>query len=86
MEIQPVEIKIKRKNKKHFVVFNNGGVISASTPKDWARAHRSLFKDYDFSDSDNTPKDTKIEKQLIQLGFSKVNNNEVIIFYDYLSL
>jgi len=36
--------KGKRVNKKHFIIYNNGGVISATTPKDWARAHQELFK------------------------------------------
>lgn len=40
--------KGKRLNKKHFIIFNNGGVISATTPKDWARAHQELFSGYNF--------------------------------------
>jgi len=53
---------MKRSNKKHFIIFNNGGVISATTPKDWARAHQSFFPKKNFSDSDNTPTVDVIEK------------------------
>ena len=76
----------KRINKKHLVIFNNNGVISATTPKDWARAHQSLFEGYEFTDSDNTPIVDLIEKQLVKLGFKKVDNYEVVILYDYKSL
>ena len=75
-----------RKNKKHFVLFNNGGVISATTPKDWARANQTLFDGYDFSDSDNTPIVDVIERELSILGFTEINNNEIVIFYQYNSL
>lgn len=75
-----------RKNKKHFVLYNNGGVISATTPKDWARAHQDLFKGYDFTDSDNTPIVNDIERKLTQLGFKEINNNEIVIYYQYNSI
>lgn len=75
-----------RKNKKHFLLYNNGGVISATTPKDWARANQTLFDGYDFSDSDNTPIVDVIEQELSRLGFTEINNNEIVIFYQYYSL
>jgi hypothetical protein len=75
-----------RKYKKHFVLFNNGGIISSATPKDWARANQNIFDDFDFSNSNNTPAVDFIERKLIQLGFSGINNNEVVIFYKYNSL
>lgn len=73
-------------NKKHFVIFNNSGVLSATTPKDWARANQSLFEGYDFSDSENTPNVDIIERQLSVLGFKNVDNNEVVVYYEYNSL
>ena len=75
--------KSKRINKKHFIIFNNGGVISATTPKDWARANQSLFSNYSFDDADNTPTVESIEKQLTKLGFSEVKNSDVVILYQY---
>jgi hypothetical protein len=78
--------KAKRINKKHFIIFNNGGVISATTPKDWARAHQELFNVYDFSDSDNTPTVAVIERELLRIGFTEIKNNEIVIFYEYKSL
>ena len=36
--------KLKKVNKKHFIIFNNGGVVSTTTPKDWARAHQNYLK------------------------------------------
>jgi hypothetical protein len=76
----------KRKYKKHFVLYNNGGVISATTPKDWARANQHLFNGYDFSDSANTPVVDLIENVLANLGFNEVNNGEVVIYYQYNSI
>jgi hypothetical protein len=78
--------KGKRINKKHFVLFNNGGVISATTPKDWARAHQTLFDGYDFSDSENTPIVDIIEKKLTTFGFSEIKNSEIVIYYQYNSI
>lgn len=75
-----------RINKKHFVLYNNGGVISATTPKDWARANQNLFSNYNFSDSKNTPTVAVIEKELSRLGFNQVINNEIVIFYQYKNL
>ena len=75
-----------RKNKKHFIIFNNGGVISATTPKDWARANQSLFPTFNFSDSDNTPIVDAIEKELLRQGFSEIRNDDVVILYQYNSL
>jgi hypothetical protein len=72
--------------RKHIVVFNNGGVISATTPKDWARAHQDLFNDYDFSNSDNTPVTDLIEKELKNRGFKSVDNNEIVIYYEFNSI
>lgn len=75
-----------RINKKHFVLYNNGGVISATTPKDWARANQNLFSNYNFLDSKNTPTVAVIEKELSRLGFNPVINNEIVIFYQYINL
>ena len=75
--------KTKRVNKKHFILYNNGGVISATTPKDWARANQEFFPKFNFDDSENTPTVEVIEKQLSKVGFSEVSNSEVIIFYPY---
>jgi len=76
-------VKIKRVNKKHFILYNNGGVISATTPKDWARANQEYFPKYNFYNSENTPTVEVIEKQMVKLGFSEVSNSEVVIFYPY---
>lgn len=74
----------KRINKKHFIIFNNGGVISSTTPKDWARAHQNFFPKKDFSDSDNTPTVEDIENYLTQhLNFKKLSNEEIVVCYDY---
>jgi hypothetical protein len=72
-----------RINKKHFVLFNNGGIISATTPKGWARANQTLFDGYDFSDSDNTPTVIEIETYLISIGWQIVTNEEIVILYPY---
>ena len=77
--------KSERINKKHFIIFNNNGVISASTPKDWARANQILFPNYNFVN--HTPTINVIEKYLIDnLKFHKVENEEVVICYAYYSL
>ncbi len=77
----------KRKNKKHFLLYNNGGVISATTPKDWARAHQEFFLDKDFSDSDNTPTVNEIVNYLVNNnGFSRVENDDIVIHYQYIKL
>lgn len=74
----------KRINKKHFIIYNNGGVISSTTPKDWARANQNYFSNKNFSDSDNTPTVDEIENFLTQhRGFRRVENEEVVICYDY---
>jgi hypothetical protein len=74
----------KRTNKKHFIIFNNGGVISSTTPKDWARANQTAFPRKDFSDSDNTPTVDVIEEYLVsELHFGRLANDEVVICYDY---
>jgi hypothetical protein len=75
---------MKRSNKKHFIIFNNGGVISATTPKDWARAHQTLFPENSFDDSDSTPTVDIIERYLIaQLNYSRVENDEIVICYPF---
>jgi hypothetical protein len=75
---------VARTNKKHFILFNNGGIISATTPKDWARSHQEAFQDYSFLDSKSTPTVEVIEKHLINtLGFRKIENNEVVICYPF---
>lgn len=74
----------KRKNKKHFIIYNNGGVISSTTPKDWARANQDCFPYKDFSNSDNTPTVDEIENYLTKYrNFGRLDNDEVVICYDY---
>lgn len=76
----------KRINKKHFIIYNNGGVICATTPKDWARANQSIFPKYDFSSDVKTPNVLTIEKYLSKIGFYLVENNDVVIYYQYKSI
>lgn len=76
----------KRINKKHFIIYNNGGVISATTPKDWARANQHFFPKYDFKNDLKTPNVIVIEKYLSKNGFYCIDNNEVVIYYQYNSL
>ena len=77
--------KKTRDNKKHFVMYNNGGVISATTPKDWARGHRHFFPRFNFIT--NTPTVNVIENYLITIkGFSKITNEEIVICYNYIEL
>lgn len=74
----------KRKNKKHFIIYNNGGVISSTTPKDWARANQECFPGKDFSDSDNTPTVDEIENHLTQhRNFGRLDNEDIVVCYDY---
>ena len=76
-----------RINKKHFIMYNNGGVISATTPKDWARAHRAVFPNFDFTNSDNTPSVDAIENFLFaNEGFSRIENHEIVIHYPFINL
>ena len=73
-----------RVNKKHFLLFNNAGVVSATTPKNWARAHQNSFPNYSFDDAENTPKTEEIEKYLEEiLKYKRVENNEIVILYPY---
>ncbi len=77
----------RRQNKKHFILYNNNGVISATTPKDWARGHKEAFPNHAFLDSAHTPTDTQIENYIVrQLGYHQIQNNEIIISYPYLDL
>ena len=77
----------KRKFRKHFIIFNNGGVLSATTPKDWARAHRELFPNYNFIGAGNTPIVDVIENYLVNNeGFSSIENDEIVIHYIYLNI
>lgn len=77
----------KRINKKHFIIFNNAGVVSSTTPKNWARANQNLFPGKDFSDSNNTPTVEEIENYLTEkLNFSKLSNEEIVVCYDYKSI
>jgi len=76
-----------RVNKKHFIIFNNGGVISATTPKDWARAHQVNFPNHDFTNSDNTPTVDEIERYLTtHLKYGKVENDEIVVCYPFKNL
>lgn len=73
-----------RTNKKHFILYNNGGVISATTPKDWARAHQEVFPEFDFTNSENTPTVDQIESFLVNnRRFSRIENQEIVIHYQY---
>ncbi|GAB3890046.1 hypothetical protein [Spirosoma agri] len=73
-----------RTNKKHFIIFNNCGVISATTPKDWARANQQVFPDYTFEDANTTPIVNVIENYLVNtLNYRRVENDEIIIHYAY---
>lgn len=74
----------KRKNRKHFIIFNNGGIICTTTPKDWARGNQKFFPGKDFSDSENTPTVEEIENYLLQiLNFKKLSNDEIVVCYDF---
>lgn len=75
-----------RTNKKHFILYNNGGLISATTPKNWARANQNYFPQYNFINSDNTPTVDAIELFLEQNNFNKIENKEIVVMYNYLSL
>jgi hypothetical protein len=78
------QTKEKRVNKKHFLIFNNGGILSITTPKDWARAHQKLFSGFDFSNSKNTPTVNEIENLLVKnKKFSRIENTEIVIHYAY---
>lgn len=73
-----------RINKKHFILYNNGGVISATTPKDWARAYQEEFPEFDFTNSENTPTVDQIESFLVNnRRFSRIENQEIVILYQY---
>ena len=62
-------------------------MVSATTPKDWARANQTLFDGFDFSNSENTPTVDEIENYLVvSESFSRIENNEIIILYPYLKL
>ncbi|GEM_PF-1694964 len=76
-----------RTNKKHFVIFNNNGIISIATTKDWARGNQSLFSGYNFTNSKNTPTINIIEKYLIsECNFTKITDDQVTICYEYNSI
>tara|TARA_R110000782_G_scaffold188239_3_gene278276 strand:+ start:81 stop:419 length:339 start_codon:yes stop_codon:yes gene_type:complete len=78
---------IKRLNKKHFLMINNSGLISATTPKNWARANQDKFPKYSFTDSENTPRTKEIERYLEEtLMFKRVENDEIVILYPYKEL
>lgn len=75
---------MSRKNNKHIIIINNNGILSATTPKNWARANQELFDSFDFSNSDNTPTVNEIESFLINnRNFSMIENQEIIILYPY---
>lgn len=74
-------------NKKHYILYNNGGVISATKPRDWARGNRNLFPNYNFANSANTPRDIQIETFLSnQRGFQTIENDDIVILYEYVGL
>lgn len=73
--------------KKHFIIFNNGGIISATTPKDWARANQNFFPNKNFTSTRNTPTVDEIENYLTtNLNFNKLWNYEIVICYKYDSI
>lgn len=74
----------KRINRKHFLIFNNNGVVAVTTPKDWARGNQQCFPDYNFSNSESTPTVDLIEKFLIEeMNFTKITDENVVMCYDY---
>ena len=76
-----------RINKKHYLLFNNAGVVSATTPKNWARANQNKFPNYSFEDAENTPRTKEIEKYLEEiLRFKRIENYEMVILYPYKEL
>lgn len=76
-----------RINKKHFMILNNNGVISITTPKDWARANQNIFNNFDFTNSENTPIVNEIEEYLVKRrNFNKIENEEIVILYKYYTL
>lgn len=82
-----MESNKKRVNKKHYLLLNNAGVINATTPKNWARAHQEIFPNSTFSDSKNTPRTKEIEKHLVEhLKFKRVENSEIVVLYPYKEL
>lgn len=75
---------MSRKNKKHIIILNNNGVLSVTTPKNWARANQNLFDGFDFSNAENTPIVNEIENFLINnRSFSKIENQEIVILYAF---
>jgi hypothetical protein len=77
-----LKIKNKRQNKKHFIAINSNGVLFFTKPKDWSRANQNYFPKCNFN-SDKTPTVEQIEKILLELGYNRVDNSEIVIFYKY---
>jgi|TARA_R110000796_G_scaffold63858_1_gene147666 hypothetical protein len=76
-----------RINKKHYLLFNDAGVVNATTPKNWARAHQDRFPNYSFDDTENTPRTKEIERYLEEtLRFRRVENDEIVILYPFKEL
>jgi hypothetical protein len=85
--MKKLSAKSKRKARKHFILYNNGGVLSATTPKDWARGHRDAFPNKSFNDSATTPIVDRIEDYLIRnLNYNRVENDEIVICYPFKDL
>ena len=67
---------------KHFMIFNNGGLVSATTPKDWARAHQNAFPNHTFADGNTTPTTDTIEAYLKNsLGYQEANGPGIVVLY-----
>ena len=74
--------KSKSVNKKHFMLYNNGGIISENIPKDWAMTHQELFNGFNFSNADKTPAVDVTENYLVNFGgFTRIANDELVIHY-----
>lgn len=79
--------KKARDNRKHFIIYNNGGVISATTPKDWARAHRNYFTKFTFINAKTTPTVDKIESYLSNnMGFERIEDAKIVVYYIYIEI
>lgn len=67
---------------KHLIIFNNGGVVSATTPKDWARAHQDNFPNHAFDNAATTPTTNAIEAHMTNnLGYEEIGNDDIVILY-----
>ncbi|GAC1426449.1 MAG: hypothetical protein NVS1B13_18020 [Flavisolibacter sp.] len=62
-------------------------MLSATTPKDWARAHPNVYLKKDFINSESTLTLHDSEKILAKtLGYQKIENKEIVICYPFKNL